>query len=235
MSYLSDEAIERMADWTKTVAKTDDDEVAIAWIYSHYPEPELDDTNRRILAFLQKRKEDRNNNTYTLGEAIGMQSTIQDEEIPAKKSSDIPVMLGVVEKLNEDLHAINQQPNHSLTDVFSAFGNAFNAFKGVPSSEKEVLLTESGQIASSLPSLGIQSKTDEIITVGSVVVTYRPNILNIRESERRDIRNVFRAVLNANPNADLNAIQDSIGVKILNVQRPTPPKTLDRGFGSFNG
>lgn len=70
--------------------------------------------------------------------------------------------------------------------------------------------------------LGVQSKLDEVIAVGSVIVAYRPKLLNVTKEQRDKLKTAISAILQANPLADLNQIQDSLGITVISVQRPQP-------------
>jgi hypothetical protein len=122
------------------------------------------------------------------------------------------------------------RPTPKLT-IGEAFANVVDSLQENLTSEDPSFRNGVSSIASHL---GLQSKIDEVIAVGTVVVTYRPRIMNIKESQRQKIMDAIKAVLTANPNVDLVPIQDSLGIKIINVQRQAPPALPPRK-GFFNG
>jgi hypothetical protein len=157
---------------------------------------------------------------------------IMDKSIEesSQQSVRIPATLELLDHLNEHLREINASENPSIAEAVSAIGRAFSSYRDVPDAEKKTLATELSQaIGPASKALGLRSKVDEIITVGSVIVVYRPTILNMKDDQKQKIRNAITAILTANPGADLVAIQDSIGITDVRIQRPTPPPPPDPG------
>ena len=139
--------------------------------------------------------------------------------------SKVPNVLKLTTRLADKLQQDRLSGRSSLSNALSSLGGALSDFASeVPAQEQADFAKGLNEVFGDLPSkLGAQSKLDEIITVGSVVVTYRPNLLNMRPEQRQKIRNAISAILTANPSADLEAIQDSIGITNVRIQRATPP------------
>lgn len=66
-------------------------------------------------------------------------------------------------------------------------------------------------------------KTDEVITQSGVIVVFRfrPNIKT--DDQKKKVRDALTSILAAKPDAVLEPIQTSLGIEIINIQRPTPP------------
>lgn len=108
-----------------------------------------------------------------------------------------------------ELKRVPQNTDRPLADIFDAFTRAAGSV--------ESPTTEDNQ-----DEIGLRSKFDETLAVGSVVVIYRPHLLNQGQAQHDKIRTALTAILTANPAVDLKAIQDSIGIKIISVHRPEP-------------
>jgi len=74
--------------------------------------------------------------------------------------------------------------------------------------------------AEQIAHLGIEAAFSEIVTVGSVVVTYRPGLLTDRDTAKQKLIEI----LEGNPNVDLRKIQGALGIVIIDVagQRERP-------------
>ena len=144
--------------------------------------------------------------------------------------NQLPALRGLVQNLTKDLRKINGNDTSSMSDMFSALGKAYNSLENIPNEELKIVGTNlSTAVDPVAKALGMQSRVDEIITVGQVVVTYRPNLLNMNAEQKEKIKNAITAILTANPGADLDIIQGSLSVTIKNVQRPGPSRT-QKGF-----
>jgi hypothetical protein len=116
----------------------------------------------------------------------------------------------------------------TLPDALAA---AQRAFANIPAEERDIILHNIfTTLRPIVNELGVDSKLDEIITVGSAVITYRPKILNMTAAGKQKVRDAITAILRANPAADLAAIQDSLGITVLNVQRANQPSAARKGF-----
>jgi hypothetical protein len=146
----------------------------------------------------------------------------------------IKTLTDKMRQINNDLRSKRESGSTSLSDCLSAVGRAFDAYTELPSEETQLLHQAAQQKYGGLArAIFPASKTDEVLAIGQVVVTYRPTFPNRGAQQKDKIRNAITAILTANPSADLIAIQDSIGVTIINVQRPAPP--TPKPHKGFNG
>ena len=166
-------------------------------------------------------------------ESEAPQRNTESRESDTEPRIEPPVALPLLKKLNDELREINGRERPSVGAAISAIARAFASYQNVPESEKQAINKDfSEAFGPAAKLLGLQSQVDEILTVGTVVVVYRPKLLNMDPDQQQKIRNAITAILTANPNADLAMIQDSIGIKVLNVQRPAPPPSPDPGKSS---
>jgi hypothetical protein len=73
---------------------------------------------------------------------------------------------------------------------------------------------------------------DALITQSGVVVLFRFNA-NIPPDKKLELSETIKAVLAANPTADLKPFQQSLGIQIVNVQYP--PQLQPKVIKGFNG
>ena len=137
-----------------------------------------------------------------------------------------------IREINNDLKSKEDSGDASLLDCLSAVGRVVDAYTELPPKETQLFHQAvehkyGGLFRAILPA----SKTDEVLAVGEVVVTYRPNLMNREDDQKKKIRDAITALLTANPGVELAVIEDSLGIKVINVQRPLPPVPPSRkGF-----
>ena len=71
-------------------------------------------------------------------------------------------------------------------------------------------------------------KSSRIATFGNCVVVYAPAAEGILSQlfDASEAEHKLGEILKANPDADLTKYEQALGIKILDVQRPTPPAPM---------
>jgi len=122
--------------------------------------------------------------------------------------------MGFFEENRRRKNAERYERAERLERLKDQFGKVKDSYRNLSDEEKVAL-----------PGVVSELSPQRVMTVGSVIVTYRLNaadplsaIFSLFSAGSAETK--IREILTANPNADLVPMESALGVKIINIQRP---------------